>query len=96
MILDDKRVVLRTTERPEFLLRFEELMRSYGDADRPGLVVQARPAPEAKLGIVDVDDEAFQRRFLAGSGGHDAWWHDDYGRCRRRSVAVVLGELATE
>jgi hypothetical protein len=75
LILDDKRMVLRTTERPEFLLRLEELLRSYGDADRPGLVVQARPAPEAKLGIVDVDDEAFQRRFLAGSGGHDAWWH---------------------
>lgn len=74
MILDDKRVVLRTTRRPEFLLRLEELLRSFGDADRPALVVQARPAPETKLAMVDVDDEAFQRRFLAGSGQRDAWW----------------------
>ena len=65
MILDDKWVVLRTRDRPELLLRLEELVRSYGHADRPGLVVQARPATEAKLGMVDVDDEAFQRRFLS-------------------------------
>jgi len=36
LILDDKRVVLRTTERPEFLLRLEELLRNYGHADRMG------------------------------------------------------------
>ena len=45
-ILDDKRVVLRTTESPEFLFRLEELLRSYENAHRQGLAVQARPVPD--------------------------------------------------
>ena len=74
-ILEDKLLSLRLENRPEFQLRLAEFLHSYGVADRPGLVVQARRAPGAEGGAVDVDDPEVQRRFLAGVRTENGWWH---------------------
>ena len=73
-ILDDKLFSLRLASRPEFQLRLAEFLHSYGSADRPALVVQARQAPDSQSGAVDVDDPEVQKRFLAGVGSKDGWW----------------------
>ncbi len=73
-ILDDKLLSLRLESRPEFQLRLAEFLHSYGVADRPALVVQARRAPGTESGTVDVDDPEVQKRFLAGMRTNNGWW----------------------
>jgi len=73
-ILDDKLLSLRLASRPEFQLRLAEFLHSYGVADLPALVVQARQVPDSQSGAVDVDDPEVQKRFLAGVGSKDGWW----------------------
>jgi hypothetical protein len=75
LILDDKRVALRLSGQPEFLLRLDHLLWVYGTSDRAGLVVQARPAQGANFAGVNVHDQALQQRFLAGAGDHATWWN---------------------
>lgn len=74
-LLDDKLVSVRLRDRPEFLLRLAEFLQSYGAADRPSLVLQARQAPDADArSAIDVNDREMQKRFLAGVQTNNGWW----------------------
>jgi hypothetical protein len=74
-IFDDKLLSLRLQGHPEFLLRLAEFLQSYGVADRPSLVLQARQTTDAEGGAtIDVNDREVQKRFLAGVPTDNGWW----------------------
>jgi len=73
-ILDDKLIALKLAGRPEFRVRLHEFLHSYGAAERPALVVQARPTHGSKLAGMSVDDTNLQKRFLGGVTTENGWW----------------------
>jgi hypothetical protein len=74
IILDDRLLRLRLGDRPEFQLRLAEFVQSYGIAGKPALVLQARPAPDAKEGLASLDDPELQDRFRVGVHTDRSWW----------------------
>lgn len=73
-ILDDKLLSVRLSSRPEFLLRLAEFVHSYAVADRPSLVIQARPVPGSEASELGVGNLEAQKRLLAGVPSDDGFW----------------------
>lgn len=74
MIVEDPYLRLSLEKRPEFLLRLEELAHRYSLEERPALVLQARPAPEAVLPGDLTSDPKTVSRFTSGIQTSNGWW----------------------
>ncbi|MEO8107465.1 MAG: hypothetical protein ABI886_09810 [Betaproteobacteria bacterium] len=93
MILDDKALALRLSNRPEFLLRLVEFLQTYDVSAKAALVIQARPAPDSTSGAVDIDDARLQKRFLAGAEAADPWWQGFHSMIRAKPTFHGIASL---
>lgn len=73
MILDDKYLMARLSSEPEFAIRLEELVTWHGLAEKPTLIVQARPGLKASRSV-DLKDAGLVQRFRNGRLDHENWW----------------------
>lgn len=90
MILDDKLLQLRLQDAPEFLLRLHEVLVTWGLNEKPGLFLQARPAPASGLAL-DVDMPAVVDVLREGAEGQDNWWNGFESHQVQRSFHGVTG-----
>ena len=72
MIIDDKAAMLRLTAYPEFALRHDEFVSSYGRSGLPGLTVQLRPVEQGT--VLNLDDSALLARLSTGAPSQNAYW----------------------
>lgn len=75
MILEDKLVQTRLKREPEFLLRLHEVQTNWSLADKPGLVVQARPLKEAALDVMEVKVRNALREGIDTDDAANFWDH---------------------
>lgn len=73
MITNDPILQLRLKGHPEMLARLAEFISMYGLAERPALILQARPSDPLEKDVLQ--DPNIGRRLTAGARDRPAWWH---------------------
>lgn len=90
MLLDDKLLTTRLERNPEFLLRLHEVLATWGLAGKPGLYLQARPAPGSAVHL-DVDAPAVRQALRTGAQGDERWWDSLEAPHTQRNVHGITG-----
>lgn len=72
MILEDQLLVTRLRSQPEFALRLQEVLLTWGLSEKAGLYVQVRPT--AAGASLDVDAQAVRQVLQKGAEGEERWW----------------------